>query len=261
MQAWHARIPASSESSFERPFDCLWRLCEPAWSSFSSVTVKQGNFESKFLFFPGITCCHAGQVYIKVTSMRPAFHMPKSFSLRWWILNKSSLWANDLHTTCTHISKTRYQAVVGYILKGDCIVLLHFEQESYLLILFSMGQFLSVHSFLIEAMTWYSGFFLLSFVTHSAWDIWPIGKDLDLSFIWGHHHLHLMDMDDQSINRLLHYLLHRADETQQGRNSCPWLQFLAFSLDSICHCPLSFLRSFSLASLFSSLNYFYAPSI
>ena len=41
---------------------------------------------------------------------------------------------------------------------------------------------------------------------------WPICKNLDLSFVWGHHHLrHLVD--DQSINRLLHYLLHRADKT------------------------------------------------
>ena len=32
-------------------------------------------------------------------------------------------------------------------------------------------------------------------------------------------------------------LLHRADETQQGRNSCPRLQFLAFSLDSIMSLP------------------------
>ena len=39
--------------------------------------------------------------------------------------------------------------------------------------------------------------------------------------------------DDHSINRLLHYILHRADETQQARNCCPRLQFLAFSLDSI----------------------------
>ena len=37
-------------------------------------------------------------------------------------------------------------------------------------------------------------------------------------------------MDDQSI---LHYLLHRADGTQQGRNSFLRLQVLAFSLDSI----------------------------
>ena len=36
---------------------------------------------------------------------------------------------------------------------------------------------------------------------------------------------------DQSINWLLHNLLHRAAETQQGQNRCPRLQFLAFSLD------------------------------
>ena len=62
---------------------------------------------------------------------------------------------------------------------------------------------------------------------------WPIGKDLDLSFIWGHHRLHLVGMDNQSTSYILHYLPHCAEETQQGRNSCPWLQFLAFSLDSI----------------------------
>ena len=45
-----------------------------------------------------------------------------------------------------------------------------------------------------------------------------------------HHHL---GMDDQSISWLLHYLLNRADETEQGRDSCPRLQFLAFILDSI----------------------------
>ena len=60
---------------------------------------------------------------------------------------------------------------------------------------------------------------------------WPICKDLDLTFIWGHHHMHLVDV--RSINRSLPFLLHRVDETQQGRNSCPRLQFLAFSLDSI----------------------------
>ena len=31
--------------------------------------------------------------------------------------------------------------------------------------------------------------------------------------------------------------LNRAEETQQGRNSCPRLQFLAFSLDSIMSLP------------------------
>ena len=83
--------------------------------------------------------------------------------------------------------------------------------------------------------------------------LWSIGEDLDLSFIWGHHHLHLEGIDYQSIScGLLHYLLHRADETQQqqGRNSCPRLRFLVFSFDS-SHVVslLSFLLSISLASL------------
>ena len=41
-------------------------------------------------------------------------------------------------------------------------------------------------------------------------------------------------------NLLLSFLLlHRADETQPGRNSCPRLQFLAFSLDStLCRCRI-----------------------
>ena len=36
-----------------------------------------------------------------------------------------------------------------------------------------------------------------------------------------------------SINWVLNYFLHRADETQQGRDSCPRLKFLAFRLDAI----------------------------
>ena len=52
-------------------------------------------------------------------------------------------------------------------------------------------------------------------------------------------------------------LLHRADETQQGRNSCPRLQFLAFST-GLYHvvAPLDFLRSIRLASLLTSLSIF-----
>ena len=40
---------------------------------------------------------------------------------------------------------------------------------------------------------------------------------------------------DLLTNRLVHYLLHRDDETktQRGRNRYPRLQFLAFSLDSM----------------------------
>ena len=41
----------------------------------------------------------------------------------------------------------------------------------------------------------------------------------------------------QSTSWIFHSLLHRADETQQGRNSCPRLQLLAFSLDSIMSLP------------------------
>ena len=41
MQAWHVRIPASSESSFARPFDLLGRLCEPTWSNFNIETERQ----------------------------------------------------------------------------------------------------------------------------------------------------------------------------------------------------------------------------
>ena len=73
---------------------------------------------------------------------------------------------------------------------------------------------------------------------------WPIGNDLDLGFICGHHHLHLVD--DQSISWLLHYSLHRADGTQQGRNSCPLLQFLAFSSGYHVVAPLSIVRSLHL---------------
>ena len=57
---------------------------------------------------------------------------------------------------------------------------------------------------------------------------WSIGKDLDLSFIRGHHHLDLVGMNDQSISWWLHNKLHRANETQQGRN---------FSLNSIMSLP------------------------
>ena len=41
---------------------------------------------------------------------------------------------------------------------------------------------------------------------------------------------------NQSTSPLFYFfLLHRADETQSGRNNCARLQFLAFSLDCIMH--------------------------
>ena len=43
-----------------------------------------------------------------------------------------------------------------------------------------------------------------------------------------------------SVNQLItsYSLLRRADETQQGRNSCPRLQLLAFSWTLSCRCPV-----------------------
>ena len=63
-----------------------------------------------------------------------------------------------------------------------------------------------------------------------------------------------LGLSDQSVNQLITslYLPHRADETQQGRNSCPPFQFLAPSLDLMSTrvvFPLSYLRSISLVSL------------
>ena len=64
----------------------------------------------------------------------------------------------------------------------------------------------------------------------------------------------------QSTSWMLHSLLHRAEETLQGWNSCPRLQFgFQFGLYRV-FAPLSFLRSISLASLFNKLtSVFYAP--
>ena len=73
---------------------------------------------------------------------------------------------------------------------------------------FSAVQFLSVWSFLIAAKIWYSGFSVVFCQAFCMWH-WPIDRDLDLTFIWGHHHLQLVGMNDQSISWLFHYLLHR----------------------------------------------------
>ena len=67
---------------------------------------------------------------------------------------------------------------------------------------------------------------------------WPIGKDLDLSFIWGHHHLHIVGLWISVKQLHTSQLATPAEETQQGRNvtavhGCN----LAFSLDSIVSLP------------------------
>ena len=89
-------------------------------------------------------------------------------------------------------------------------------------------------------------YFPLSRVLHVTLANW---QRFGFEFIWGHHHLHIVGVTSW----ILHSLLHRAEETQQGRNSCPRLQFgFQFGHYRVV-APLSFLRSISLASLFSGL--------
>ena len=109
---------------------------------------------------------------------------------------------------------------------------------------------LSVRSFLIAAMARYSGFFLLSLVTRFVCDIGQFAK----IWIWVSSEVITICIwwvcECQSTSCILHSLLHRAEETQQGRNSCPRLQFgFQFGLYRVI-APLSFHRSISLASLF-----------
>ena len=66
---------------------------------------------------------------------------------------------------------------------------------------------------------------------------WPIGKDLDLSFIWGHHHLHIVGF--VNISRPAEYstacytVLKRPNKVETAVHGCN----LAFSLDSIVSLP------------------------
>ena len=82
-----------------------------------------------------------------------------------------------------------------------------------------------------------SWIFSVVIVMHFACDIGQLARIWIFTFSWGHHHLHLVSMNDQLTSWLIHNLQHHADQTQQGRNSCPGLQFLAFSLDSIMLLP------------------------
>ena len=54
---------------------------------------------------------------------------------------------------------------------------------------------------------------------------WPNCKKLGFSLMWGHHDHHLHLVNDLLTTWLPYYLLHRADENQQGRSSCTRLQF------------------------------------
>ena len=85
---------------------------------------------------------------------------------------------------------------------------------------------------------------------------WPVGKDLDLSFIWGHRHLHIVGLwisVDQLNTSQLATPCWR--DPTRSKNSCPRLQFaFQFGLYRVV-APLSFLRSISLASLLTKLLY------
>ena len=80
---------------------------------------------------------------------------------------------------------------------------------------------------------------------------WPIGKDLDLSFIWGHHHLHIVGLwisVDQLNTSQLATSCWR-DPTRSKHLSTVAIGF-QFGLSRVV-APLSFPRSISLASLFT----------
>ena len=81
---------------------------------------------------------------------------------------------------------------------------------------------------------------------------WPIGFRFEI-WIWVSSGVITICIqwvcEYKSNSWILYSLLHRAEETQQGRNSCPRLQFgFQFGLYRVV-APLSFLRSISFASL------------
>ena len=79
-------------------------------------------------------------------------------------------------------------------------------------------------------------------------------KSLNSSFIWGHHHLHLVGIDYQFITWLLQYLLHRTfncwrDPTRSKQLGTVVILGFQFRLPNVAF-PLSFLLSISLALIF-----------
>ena len=74
---------------------------------------------------------------------------------------------------------------------------------------------------------------------------WPICKNLDLNFIWGHHHLHLVGMDQWSVDQLITSLLATPcwrDPTRSKQLSTVAILGFQFGLYHVV-VPLSFLRS------------------
>ena len=67
---------------------------------------------------------------------------------------------------------------------------------------------------------------------------WPIGKDLDLSFIWGHHHLHLvglwMSANQLHTSQLATPCWRDPIRSKQLSTVAIWLSVWTLS----CHCPV-----------------------
>ena len=86
---------------------------------------------------------------------------------------------------------------------------------------------------------------------------WPIGKNLDLSFIWGHHHLYLVSILWISVDQLntsytaFYTVLTRPNKVETAVHG--WILAFQFGFYHVV-APLSFLRSISLAPLFTSFS-------
>ena len=87
---------------------------------------------------------------------------------------------------------------------------------------------------------------------------WPIGKDLDLSFIWGHHHLHTVGLwisvEQLNTSQLSTPSWKGPTRSKQLSTVAIWLS-VNFELYRVV-APLSFLRTITLVSLFTSLSNF-----
>ena len=118
--------------------------------------------------------------------------------------------------------------------------------------------FLSVRSLLIAATTWYSGFFLLSFVTRFACDIGQLAK----IWIWVSSEVITICISGYMIRMIIRtdyiitcYTMLR-DPTRSKQLST--VAILGFQSRRLYHVivPLSFSHSISLASVFSCLSIF-----
>ena len=67
---------------------------------------------------------------------------------------------------------------------------------------------------------------------------WPIGKDLDLSFIWGHHHLHIVGLwisvDQLNTSQLATPCWRDPTRSKQLSTVAIWLSVWTLS----CRCPV-----------------------